>query len=62
MIFFLTSNRPAPKENVKNNDSLKRPKTGSQEDIKTSHEEKKHKSMKEELQIPKPKIPVMRCK
>lgn len=59
---FFTYYRPAPKENVKSIDSLKRPKTGSQEDIKTSHEEKKHKSMKEELQITKPKVPVMRCK
>ncbi len=54
--------RPVNKENAKNNESLKRQKTASQEDIKTSHEEKKHKAMKEELHIAKPKVPIMRCK
>lgn len=46
---------------MKTNESLKRQKN-SQEDIKTSHEEKKQKPMKEELQITKPKVPIIRCK
>lgn len=43
-------------------ESLKRQKMASQEDVKTGHEEKKHKSMKEELQMTKSKVPILRCK
>ncbi|XP_065207082.1 ubiquitin carboxyl-terminal hydrolase puf isoform X2 [Planococcus citri] len=58
----LPSQNDSPnKENIKSNESLKRQRTASQEDVKTSHEEKKQKPIKEDLQISKPKVPIMRC-